>query len=151
MVTLTSDVGTVDGFTINITGTAIQNLLPFGMNSIFQDDVSAGVWAAATMNALDDSLFLFNSGDVVTPGTETESATQLFGDISVKGGTGLMSVDVARVVVPAGTAFNVAGTAAIDNGDLAETFSAEVPEPASISLLAFGSLVIFARRRVARG
>ena len=132
----------LQAFDGSFTGAAINNLQPFGTPAIYADDAVAGLWAAATLNQLNDSEFLLTNAGVLNT-AKAESATSLSASFGIVNQAAVM--DLARIVVPTGQSFVAAGTVAVAGA--AAPFSVTVPEPVTMSLLAFGGLGLLARRK----
>ena len=84
------------------------------------------------------------SGDLGAPPTITGYGSPLTG-ASARAGSDSLPMDVLQVVAQTGTVFNWYIRAA--DAGVGEEFEGEIPEPATMSLLALGGLALIRRRR----
>ena len=93
-----------------------------------------------------DSHFLLADDELIIVNTPSESAVQLDGTFAIKPASVGMDLELAQIVIAAGSTVVMSGEAANSAGTKFAT-NAVIPEPASLSLLILGGLGLIRRRR----
>ncbi|MEX0744069.1 MAG: PEP-CTERM sorting domain-containing protein [Phycisphaeraceae bacterium] len=140
---VTSNTTAISSLEAVFTADAINQINPFGLATIFEDNNAAIPGAGA--NVLQDSQFLFHTSNdnlLVVPQDTSESSTALMSAFT--GFSPFTSRDVAQLVAPTGTAVDYLVKVVISGQEHQTT--GVIPEPASLALLGLGGVALLTRR-----
>lgn len=148
--TESGDPGLIGGMDLTFTAANMNQVNPFTLPTIFQDNNTAFGGVPETVD--EDSQFLFDSSDLLlAPGVAAESGSLLTAAFALPAGSAELPFaqrDIAQIVVPTGSAVAWSGRVTFANtGGQGQDVSGVIPEPSSLALLGLGSLLVARRRK----